>query len=91
MIIRTTTRDQLCLCSKNPGSWADKLKVCYIDDAADQRIGINTTNLATAGSPSVMVLLLHSTNRNCWSWNDWNIYWYLKGIITGVNTDASGN
>ncbi len=33
--------------AKNPGSWADQLKVCVIDSFADQIIsGISTTNLA---------------------------------------------
>ena len=31
-------------------SWGNGLKVCVIDDLADQRIGINTTNLNTAGA-----------------------------------------
>ena len=31
--------------SKNPGSWANNLKVCAIDDFADQTLGITTTNL----------------------------------------------
>ena len=26
--------------AKNPGSWANNLKVCVIDDAADQTLGI---------------------------------------------------
>ena len=30
--------------AKNPGSWGDGMKVCVIDNAADQRLGINTTN-----------------------------------------------
>ena len=36
--------------SKNPGTWANTLKVCQIDDAADQTIGINTNNLYNAGA-----------------------------------------
>ena len=32
--------------AKNPGSWGNNLKVCTIDDFADQTIGINTTNIA---------------------------------------------
>ena len=32
--------------AKNPGSWAENLKVCYIDDFADQTLGITTTSLA---------------------------------------------
>jgi hypothetical protein len=31
--------------AKNPGTWSDGLKVCYIDDFADQVIGIATTSI----------------------------------------------
>ena len=31
--------------SRNPGSWANDLKVCTIDSAADQRLGIGTDGL----------------------------------------------
>ena len=43
--------------AKNPGQWADNLRVCVIDDAADQTIGINTTDAGEAGAIIVMVLL----------------------------------
>jgi hypothetical protein len=33
---------QFVYASKNPGSWANNLKVCFIDDFADQTIGITT-------------------------------------------------
>ena len=36
--------------AKNPGSWANGMKVCQIDDAADQIIGITTTNLEDLGA-----------------------------------------
>ena len=36
--------------AKNPGSWANELKVCQIDDLADQTIGIGTTNVASTGA-----------------------------------------
>ena len=36
--------------AKNPGQWADNLRVCVIDDAADQTIGINTTDAGAAGA-----------------------------------------
>ena len=35
--------------AKYPGSWANGLKVCAIDDLADQRIGIGTTAPSQAG------------------------------------------
>ena len=36
--------------AKTPGSWGNGLKVCVIDDLADQTIGITTTNLFKAGA-----------------------------------------
>jgi hypothetical protein len=76
--------------AKNPGSWANGLKVCTIDDLADQRVGVATTapdfSGATIGfgvtSPiSTTIAGLGTTTA---------FVGYLKGIITGINTDASG-
>ena len=36
--------------AKNPGRYANNLKVCWIDDMADQIIGIGTTNPAAQGA-----------------------------------------
>ena len=76
--------------AKNPGSWANGLKVCTIDDLADQRIGIGTTAPSQAGiaiglgvtcSIDTAVPGLGSTSA---------FVGYLKGIVTGINTDSAG-
>ena len=36
--------------AKNPGTWGNNLKVCFIDDLADQVIGIATTNPLALGA-----------------------------------------
>ena len=36
--------------AKNPGTWANSMKVCFIDDFADQTLTINSTTLAGAGA-----------------------------------------
>ena len=36
--------------AKNPGTWSNGVKVCYIDDMADQVIGIATTSVANMGA-----------------------------------------
>ena len=36
--------------AKNPGSWADNLKVCYIDDLADQILTVPNASLTGAGA-----------------------------------------
>jgi hypothetical protein len=79
--------------SKNPGSWANGLKVCTIDDLADQRIGINTTDLNNVGAIigyGVTSPLSNLTIAGVGTVGGFT--GYLKGIITGVSTDAtSGN
>lgn len=77
--------------AKNPGSWANNLKVCVIDDKADQIIGINTANLSGIGATvgyGVTVDISGTTilqNGTPTTFNG-----FLKGIITGVNTTSSG-
>ena len=76
--------------AKNPGSWANNLKVCMIDDKADQIIGISTVNPGAAGvvvgngvtTPLSGVSIPGSGSVETFSG-------YLKGIITGVTTDAT--
>ena len=79
--------------AKNPGSWANNLKVCVIDDKADQTLGINTTNPRSAGAVigyGVTTALTNLTIAGSGSTSVFN--GYLKGIITGVSTDAiNGN
>ena len=76
--------------AKNPGSWANGLKVCFIDDFADQTIGVNTTNLSgigvtvgaaiTAGIAGYTVAGVGTANA---------FTGYLKGIVTGLTTDTT--
>lgn len=77
--------------AKNPGSWANNLKVCVIDDAADQTIGINTTSLSAAGAlvGYGVTAALNTVVPGVGSTSV--IGGYLKGIITGVTTSASGS
>jgi phage tail sheath protein FI len=76
--------------AKNPGSWANNLKVCVIDDLADQIIGISTTNLAGLGATvgygitaSLSGVVLPGAGSTS------TFTGYLKGIITGVATDTT--
>jgi hypothetical protein len=77
--------------AKNPGSWANNLKVCVIDDKADQIIGINTSDLTGIGATvgiGVTIPLTNVTISESGTTTTFN--GYLKGIITGVNTTSSG-
>jgi hypothetical protein len=76
--------------AKNPGSWANNLKVCFIDDLADQTIGINTTNLSNFGAVigyGVTAALSNVTIPGAGTTSSFS--GYLKGIITGVTTDST--
>jgi hypothetical protein len=76
--------------AKNPGSWANNLKVCVVDDLGDQIIGINTTNVGTLGAQigyGVTTALTGVTIAGSGSTSSFT--GYLKGIITGVTTDAT--
>ena len=78
--------------AKNPGSWANELKVCQIDDLADQTIGIGTTNVASTGAAiglAVTAALSSVTIPGDGTTSTFD--GYLKGIITGINTDATNS
>ena len=76
--------------SKNPGSWANGLKVCFIDDLADQRIGINTVSPRLAGAQIGFGVTAALTNVTLpGSGTTTGFSGHLKGIITGINTDAT--
>ena len=81
--------------AKNPGSWGENLKVCVIDDAADQRIsGILTTKVGTnvGGAPTAKNIAvgyavtqgLSGVNIGIGTTGSPGVHDYLKGIITGV-------
>ena len=79
--------------SKNPGSWGTNLKVCTIDNAADQTIGINTISPLLAGAivghgvtSALSDVVIPGAGTTT------TFTGYLKGIITGVSTDTvNGN
>ena len=76
--------------AKNPGSWANSLKVCFIDDLADQTIGITTTSLAGLGATVGYGVTVALTSQVIAGSGSTSVFsGYLKGIITGVTTDAT--
>ena len=76
--------------AKNPGSWANSLKVCFIDDLADQTIGINTTNLADFGAQVGYGVTAQITNAVVAGSGSTSLFTgFIKGIITGVTTDST--
>ena len=79
--------------AKNPGSWANNLKICVIDDKADQTVGITTTDPGAAGAVigyGVTTPLVNAVIPGVGSTTSFN--GYIKGIITGVSTaSTTGN
>ena len=75
--------------AKNPGTWANNLKVCTIDDLADQTIGITTTDLGNFGAVIGYGVTTTLNGTLIGSGTTSNFQGYLKGIITGVSTDAT--
>ena len=77
--------------SKDPGTWGNGLKVCQIDDFADQTITLGSTDPAVAGAtigygvtgPLSAVAIPGAGTTS--SFNG-----YLKGIITGITTTSAG-
>ena len=77
--------------AKTPGTWANGLKVCIIDDKADQIIGINTSNLANIGAQIGFGVTMPVNTVVAGSGSTSTFVGYLKGIITGITTNTTGN
>jgi hypothetical protein len=71
--------------AKNPGSWANNLKVCVIDDKADQTLTIGSTSGITVG----MGVTTSLTNQVIPGAGSTSLFTgYLKGIITGIGAST---
>ena len=89
-LVEHTTDNSFNYAAKNPGRWADTLKVCVIDNATDQIIGINTTNPGAAGAKVGFGITATLSNIVLPGAGVTSVVnGYLKGIITGVTTDAT--
>ena len=77
--------------AKNPGSWSNNLKVCYIDDFADQTLTIPVTSLSGAGATVGMGVTAAITGVLPGTGTTAVFTGYLKGIITGALDDAGGS
>ena len=73
--------------AKNPGSWANNLKVCVIDDKADQilTVGSAFTSVATVGM-GVTTTLTNVPSAGIGATSSFN--GFLKGIITGIGAST---
>ena len=77
--------------AKNPGTWGNGLKVCYIDDFADQTVGIATTSLVQIGATIGFGVTASLDNQVIpGAGTTSGFTGFLKGIIVGLTTDATG-
>ena len=81
--------------AKTPGTWANGVKLCFVDDLADQTVGITTSNLAGFGVTVGYGVSLPLTSLIVPNASDGSISTisagYLKGIVTGVKTDSTAS
>lgn len=70
--------------ARNPGSWADELKIAVIDNAADQRLAIGTFGLQVGYALTVGLSTSYAgTDGTVKTFNG-----YLKSVITQINVDS---
>ena len=78
--------------TRNPGRWGNGLKVCTIDNKADQQISIASTNPGALNLVVGYGVSVARSNINIPGNGAVNTFTgHLKGIITGVNTDAQNS
>ena len=84
-----TDTSEVLWAARNPGEWANKLKVCVIDGSADQKIGISYTNPVGAGFTVGYGVTTGITTSLAGDGTTSSFTGYIKGIITGVTTDST--
>ena len=77
--------------AKNPGTWANDLKVCFIDDMADQTIGLSTDNVGTWGFEIGLGVTVAYKGTEIGVGTTGTYNGYVKGIVTGVSTDSDNS
>jgi hypothetical protein len=85
------TATDFTFAAKNPGSWSNNLKVCYIDDFADQTLTVPVTSLSGAGATVGMGVTAAITGVLPGTGTTAVFTGYVKGIITGALDDAGGS
>jgi hypothetical protein len=82
----STTSPDFYFSVKDPGTWANNLKVCIIDDLADQILGIGTTNVTPLGFDVGLGVTFDISGRVIPGTGTTEVFnGYLKGIITEIN------
>jgi hypothetical protein len=85
----SSTNSTYIFAAKNPGTWGNGLKVCMIDDLADQIVAINTSNPGNVGAIVGYGMTYAITNTVLAGIGTTTPFTgYLKAIVTGVTTDT---
>jgi hypothetical protein len=74
--------------AKTPGSWSNNLKVCIIDDKADQIISLEPSIASMCDVGMGVTVSLNNVSYTLPTGISSSFTGYLKGIITGVRVDA---
>lgn len=74
--------------AKTPGSWSNNLKICVIDDKADQIISVGSTVASMCDVGMGVTVSLNNVTYTLPTGINTTFTGYLKGIITGVQDDA---
>ena len=77
--------------AKNPGQWSKGLKVAFIDDLADQILTVSSTDPAAIGCTVGYGITASLSTTIPGNGTTSTFVGYLKGIITGITTDAVGS
>jgi hypothetical protein len=80
----TTDNVEFVFAAKTPGTWSNNLKVCVIDDKADQILKVGSAVTTAQVGYAVTTNLSNITVAGVGSTSQFT--GYLKSIITGINT-----
>jgi hypothetical protein len=73
--------------AKNPGSWGNGMKVCFIDDLADQTLGITTNSIHDLGAYVGYGVTADISGVTIPGEGTTSTFTgYIKGIVTGLTT-----
>jgi hypothetical protein len=77
--------------AKNPGTWANGLKVCTIDAFADQRVAISTSNPVGSGITVGTEIFKTLTAQPIAGAGETSSFTgKLRGIVVGINSSTTG-
>ncbi len=85
-----TTATDFYYAAKNPGQWAKGIKVAFIDDLADQTLTVSSSDPAAIGCTIGYGVTASLSTVLPGAGTTTQFDGYLKGIITGITTDAVG-